>query len=164
MLVPKPGGGKPVTGHCQTKARGLAVLTSPQLNKGTAFTAEERKDLGLTGLLPAEISNLRTQAKGAWLQYEGLPDELSKKFYLNSLHDRNEMLFFRLLAEHLPEMIPVMNEPAGRQPAQSLQSDLRQPRGVYLSIDHPDAIEQAFLNFDSESAGVDAIMATDAER
>ena len=164
ILAPQPGGGKPVTGNCQTKARGLAVLNSPQLNKGTAFTAEERRDLGLTGLLPAEISNLRTQARGAWLQYEGLPDELSKKLYLTSLHDRNEMLFFRLLAEHLPEMIPVMNDPAGHQPAQSLQNDLRQPRGVYLSIDHPEAIEQAFLNFDSENAGVDTIMATDAER
>jgi malate dehydrogenase (oxaloacetate-decarboxylating) len=164
ILASQPRGGKPVTGNCQTKARGLAVLNSPQLNKGTAFTAEERRDLGLTGLLPAEISNLRTQAKGAWLQYEGLPDELSKKLYLTSLHDRNEMLFFRLLAEHLPEMIPVINDPAGRQQSHSLPNDLRHPRGVYLSIDHPDAIEQAFLNFDSEIAGVDMIMATDAER
>ena len=164
IRAPQPGAGKPVAGNCQTRARGLAVLNSPQLNKGTAFTAEERRDLGLTGLLPAEISNLRTQAKRAWLQYDSLPDDPSKKLYLTSLHDGNEMLFFRLLAEHLPEMIPVMNGPGGRLSSQAVQNDLRQPRGVYLSINQPDAIEQAFRNFDLESPGVDLIMATDAER
>lgn len=78
-------------GHYETKARGLAVLNSPQLNKGTAFSAEERKDLGLTGLLPPDISTLEIQVKRAYLQYERLPDALSRNIYLTTLHDRNEV-------------------------------------------------------------------------
>src|SRR5689334_25226094 len=101
----------PVTGHRQngegcghTKARGLAVLNSPLLNKGTAFTAEERKSLGLTGLLPPDISTLEAQVKRAYIQYERLPDVLSKNVYLTGLHDRNEVLFYRLFSGHLHEM------------------------------------------------------------
>src|SRR5580704_10709303 len=74
----------------ETKARGLDVLNSPLLNKGTAFTAEERKALGLAGLLPPDISTLANQVKRAYIQYERLPDALSKNIYLTALHDRNE--------------------------------------------------------------------------
>jgi malate dehydrogenase (oxaloacetate-decarboxylating) len=93
----------------ETKARGLAVLNSPLLNKGTAFSADERKSLSLTGLLPPEISTLQAQVKRAYLQYEHLPDALSKNIYLTALHDRNEVLFYRLFSEHLREMIPIVN-------------------------------------------------------
>ena len=96
---------------CQeTKSRGLAVLNSPLLNKGTAFTAEERTALGLTGLLPPEIGTLQGQARRAYNQYERLPDALSKNIYLTSLHDRNEVLFYRVFSEHLREMIPIVND------------------------------------------------------
>src|SRR5207249_202152 len=88
-------------GCYRTKARGLAVLNSPLLNKGTAFTATERKALGLTGLLPPDISTLEPQVKRAYIQYERLPDALSKNIYLTALHDRNEVLFYRLFSEHL---------------------------------------------------------------
>jgi len=87
--------------YYETKARGLAVLNSPLLNKGTAFSADERKALGLTGLLPPDISTLGSQVKRAYIQYERLPDALSKNIYLTTLHDRNEVLFYRLLSEHL---------------------------------------------------------------
>src|ERR1039457_7519879 len=97
-------------GCYQTKARGLAVLNSPLLNKGTAFTAEERKALGLTGLLPPDISTLEAQVKRAYIQYERLPDALSKNIYVTALHDRNEVLFYRLFSEHLREMIPIVND------------------------------------------------------
>src|SRR5258706_14483579 len=83
----------------ETKVRGLAELNSPVLNKGTAFTAGERKALGLTGLLPSDISTLEAQVKGAYIQYERLPDALSKNIYLTVLHDRNDVLFYRLLSE-----------------------------------------------------------------
>src|SRR3954447_2770640 len=99
--VPKP---RPNGEACgETKARGLAVLNSPLLNKGAAFTAEERKALGLTGLLPPDISTLAAQVKRAYVQYERLPDLLSKNVYLTALHDRNEVLFYRLFSEHLCE-------------------------------------------------------------
>src|SRR5579863_897569 len=97
--------------HCyKTKARGMAVLNTPLLNKGTAFTLEEREELGLTGLLPPVISTLLAQAKAAYAQYQRLPDALNKNIYLTALHDRNEVLFYRLLSGHLREMIPIVND------------------------------------------------------
>jgi len=86
------------------------VLNSPLLNKGTAFTAEERKALGLTGLLPPDISTLEAQVNRADIQDERLPDALSKNIYLTALHDRSEVLFYRLFAGHLREMIPIVND------------------------------------------------------
>src|SRR6202049_4295018 len=97
-------------GCYKTKARGMAVLTTPLLNKGTAFTVEERKALGLTGLLPPVISTLEAQVKSAYAQYQRLPDALNKNIYLTALHDRNEVLFYRLLSGHLREMIPIVND------------------------------------------------------
>src|SRR3954467_1789139 len=85
---------KYANGHFATRARGLAVLNSPSLNKGTAFTAEERKALGLTGLLPPDISTLETQVTRAYVQYGRLRDAVSKNIYLTALHDRNEVLFY----------------------------------------------------------------------
>lgn len=78
-------------GCYETKSRGLAVLNSPILNEGTAFSAVERKELGLTGLPPPEIGTLRTQVWRAYIQYERLPDALSKNTFLTSLQDRNEV-------------------------------------------------------------------------
>jgi malate dehydrogenase (oxaloacetate-decarboxylating) len=120
-------------GGCrETKARGLAVLNSPLLNKGTAFTAEERKALGLTGLLPPDIGTLETQVKRAYIQYDRLPDALSKNIYLTTLHDRNEVLFYRLFSEHLREMIPIINDLTVGRAMEQYHRECRRPRGVYL--------------------------------
>ena len=153
-------------GDCcyQTKARGLAVLNSPLLNKGTAFTSEERKALGLTGLLPPDISTLGSQVKRAYIQYERLPDALSKNVYLTALHDRNEVLFYRLFSEHLREMIPIVNDLTVGLAMEQYHHECRRPRGVYLSIDHADAIEEAFANLGVGAGDIDLILATDAEQ
>src|SRR5579885_89300 len=148
----------------ETKARGLAVLNSPLLNKGTAFTAEERKTLGLTGLLPAEISTLATQTKRAYIQYERLPDALSKNVYLTSLHDHNEVLFYRLFSEHLREMIPIVNDLTVGMAVEQCHHECRRPRGVYLSIDHSEAMEEAFASFGAGPDDIDLIIATDGEQ
>ena len=74
-----------------TNSRRLAVLNSPMLNNATAFSALERKELGLAGLLPPEIGTLRTQVRRAYIQYERLPDALSKNTFRTTLHDRNEL-------------------------------------------------------------------------
>ena len=150
-------------GHL-TKARGLAVLNSPLLNKGTAFTAEERTALGLAGLLPPDISTLETQVKRAYIQYERLPDALSKNIYLTSLHDRNEVLFYRLFSEHLREMIPIVNNLTVGMAMEQYHHECRRPRGVYLSIDHSDAIEDAFISLGAGAGDIDLIIATDAEQ
>ena len=161
----------PVTKHRQnrddwheTKARGLAVLNSPLLNKGTAFTAEERKALGLTGLVPPDISTLATQVKRAYIQYERLPDALSKNIYLTALHDRNEVLFYRLFSEHLREMIPIVNDLTVGMAMEQYHHECRRPRGVYLSIDHAEGIEEAFANLGVGAGDIDLILATDAEQ
>ena len=148
----------------KTKARGMAVLTTPLLNKGTAFTAEERKELGLTGLLPPVISTLEAQVKAAYAQYQRLPDPLNKNIYLTALHDRNEVLFYRLLAGHLREMIPIVNDLTVGMAMQQYHHECRRPRGVYLSIDHPEAIEEAFENREAGPEDIDLILATDAEQ
>lgn len=148
----------------ETQARGLAVLSSPLLNKGTAFTEEERKSLGLIGLLPPEISGLAIQVKRAYIQYERLPDALSKNIYLTALHDRNEVLFYRLFSEHLREMIPIVNDLTVGVAMEQYHHESRRPRGVYLSIDHPDGIEEAFGNFNAGPDDIDLILATDAEK
>jgi malate dehydrogenase (oxaloacetate-decarboxylating) len=151
-------------GCCETKARGLAVLSSPLLNKGTAFTAEERKALGLTGLLPPDISTLEDQVKRAYIQYQLLPDALSKNVYLTTLHDRNEVLFYRLFSEHLREMIPIVNDLTVGMAMEQYHHECRRPRGVYLSIDHAESIEEAFANLGAGSGDIDLILATDAEQ
>jgi malate dehydrogenase (oxaloacetate-decarboxylating) len=151
-------------GRYKTKARGLAVLNSPLLNKGTAFTAEERKALGLTGLLPPDISTLEVQVTSAYTQYGRLTDALSKNIFLTALHDRNEVLFYRLFSEHLREMIPVVNDHTVGMAVEHYHHECRRPRGVYLSIDHPELIEEAFNNLRVSPLDIDLIIATDAEQ
>lgn len=140
------------------------MLNSPMLNKGTAFTATERTALGLIGLLPPDISTLEDQVKRAYLQYERLPDALGKNIYLTALHDRNEVLFYRLFSEHLREMIPIVNDLTVGMAMEQYHHECRRPRGVYLSIDHPGSIEEAFRNFGSSAGNIDLILATDAEQ
>jgi malate dehydrogenase (oxaloacetate-decarboxylating) len=110
LLAPMAKHRQTEDGCHETTARGLAVLNSPLLNKGTAFTVGERKELGLTGLIPPDISTLTDQTQRAYIQYERLADALSKNVYLTTLHDRNEVLFYRLFSEHLREMIPIVND------------------------------------------------------
>jgi len=162
LLAPEPDAND--TSCWETKSRGLDVLNSPQLNKGTAFSGEERKQLGLTGLLPPDISTLETQVNRAYIQYERLPDALSRNIYLTALHDRNEVLFYRLFSEHLREMIPIVNDLTVGLAMEQYHHECRRPRGVYLSIDYPEAIGEAFANFGAGPDDIDLILATDAEQ
>src|SRR5579862_9727269 len=165
LLVPPLRKSKPEgAGTYDTKKRGMAVLTTPILNKGSAFTREEREALDLNGLLPPVISTLESQVASAYAQYQRLPDALGKNIYLTALHDRNEVLFFRLLSEHLREMIPIVNDRTVGLAMQQYHHECRRPRGVYLSIDHADAIEQAFGNLRAGPDDIDLILATDAEQ
>ncbi len=164
LLAPMTKVGRTGEGSHATSARGLTVLNSPLLNKGTAFTAEERKALCLTGLLPPDISTLEAQVKRAYIQYDRLPDALSKNVYLTTLHDRNEVLFYRLFSEHLREMIPIVNDLTVGIAMEQYHHECRRPRGVYLSINHPEAIEEAFANLNVGPGDIDVILATDAEQ
>jgi malate dehydrogenase (oxaloacetate-decarboxylating) len=165
LLVPPLRKGQPggVRAY-QTKKRGLAVLTTPLLNKGSAFTSEEREALGLNGLLPPVISTLESQVASAYAQYQRLPDALGKNIYMTALHDRNEVLFFRLLSEHLREMIPIVNDRTVGLAMEQYHHECRRPRGVYLSINDPEGIEAAFGNLGAGPDDIDLILATDAEQ
>ena len=166
LLVPPLRKGQPKkVGIYQTKKRGMAVLTTPLLNKGSAFTEEERATLGLSGMLPPVISSLESQVNSAYVQYQRLPDALSKNIYLTALHDRNEVLFFRLFSEHLREMIPIVNDRTVGLAMEQYHHECRRPRGVYLSIDQPEeAMEAAFANLCVGPDDIDLILATDAEQ
>ncbi len=93
------------------RARGNGVLSNPRINRGTAFTLHERQALGLTGLLPSGVSTIDGQLRRTYAQYRAQADDLRKWVYLANLRDRNEVLFYRLLSEHLEEMLPVIYTP-----------------------------------------------------
>ena len=138
-------------------------MSSPLLNRGTAFTAEERQALGLTGLLPNGVSTMEQQLRRTYAQFGRQADDLGKNVYLANLRDRNEVLFYRLLTEHLEEMLPIVYTPTIGQAIERFSHEFRRPRGVYLSVDHPDDVEVAFRNYGMGAEDVDLIVATDAE-
>jgi malate dehydrogenase (oxaloacetate-decarboxylating) len=147
----------------ETTLRGKDVLAMPMLNKGVAFTEEERKELGLEGLLPPTILTLDEQVKRAYEQFKAQPDNLRKNVSLNDLHNRNEVLFYRLLTDHLSEMLPVVYTPTVGQAIQEYSHEYRRPGGVYLSIDNPEGIEQAFKNTGKSPEDIDLMVITDSE-
>jgi malate dehydrogenase (oxaloacetate-decarboxylating) len=150
-------------GSLETTLRGSEVLKKPLLNKGVAFTKEERKSLKLRGLLPPAVLTLKEQARRAYEQYSAQPNDLSKNVYLTLLHDRNEVLFYRLLTDHLIEMMPIVYTPTVGKAIERFSHEYRGMRGVYLSINDPDGIEEAFANFGANPEDIDLIVATDAE-
>lgn len=147
----------------ESQITGPALLGDPVLNRGTAFTIEERKQLDLLGLLPSAVTTPNEQVKRSYAQYQQQPDDLRKNIFLAALQDRNEVLFYRLLSEHLSEMLPVVYDPTVALAIEQYSHEYRRPRGVYLSIDHPEDIEASFRNFGAQADEIDLIVATDAE-
>jgi malate dehydrogenase (oxaloacetate-decarboxylating) len=147
----------------RVRLRGASVLASPLLNRGTAFTVAERTELGLTGLLPDRVSTIDGQLARVYAQYLRQPDDLSKNLYLANLRDRNEVLFYRLLIDHIEEMLPIVYTPTVGTAIERYSHEYRRPRGVYLSVNHPDQVETAFRNYGLGPDEVDLIVATDSE-
>jgi malate dehydrogenase (oxaloacetate-decarboxylating) len=147
----------------RVRLRGSLVLSSPLLNRGTAFTLAERDALGLTGLLPDGVSTIEGQLGRVYAQYLRQPDDLARNLYLGNLRDRNEVLFYRLLTEHIEEMLPIVYTPTIGTAIERYSLEYGRPRGVYLSVDHLDQVETAFRNYGLGSGDVDLIVATDSE-
>jgi malate dehydrogenase (oxaloacetate-decarboxylating) len=144
-------------------ARGAAVLAIPAINRGTAFTAAQRHELGMTGLLPSGVSTLDGQLRRTYAQYSHQGDDLAKWVYLTNLHNRNEVLFYKLLSEHIEEMLPIVYTPTVGSAIQEFSNEFRRSRGVYLSVDHPEDVEQALRNSGLGANDVDLLVATDSE-
>jgi malate dehydrogenase (oxaloacetate-decarboxylating) len=147
----------------RVRVRGTAVLAVPILNRGTAFTPEERRALGLVGLLPEGVSTIDGQVRRVYAQFQRQPDALAKNVYLANLRDRNEVLFYRLLSEHLAEMLPIVYTPTVGRAIERYSHEYRRPRGVFVSVDHPELVEESFRNYGLGPDEVDLIVATDAE-
>ncbi|KQL36278.1 malate dehydrogenase [Bacillus sp. FJAT-25509] len=146
-----------------TTIKGKEVLTNPFLNKGTAFTKEEREELGLEGLLPPQVITLDEQVNRVYEQYSLRTTNLFKNGLLYDLYNRNVVLFYRLLKDHLAEMLPIIYTPTVGDAIQSYSHRYRRPDGLYLSIDNPEGIEKAFNNLGKPKNGIDLIVVTDSE-
>ena len=118
------------SGGWRTTLRGRQVLADPRINKGTAFGDSERRELGLTGLIPPAHFTLDDQVARVYAQYRNQPDDLARNITLNALHDRNEVLFYRLLTGHLNEMLPIVYTPTVGQAVEHHSREYRRPRGI----------------------------------
>src|SRR5215472_4933274 len=140
------------------------VLEDPLRNRGAAFTPRQREDLGLTGRLPSAVLSLEEQARRGYEQLRRQPTDLAKNVFMEQLHDRNEVLYYRVLADHLTELLPVVYDPTVGEAIERYSHEYRRPRGVFLSVDAPDDIEAAFATLKLGPDDVDLIVCTDAEQ
>jgi malate dehydrogenase (oxaloacetate-decarboxylating) len=139
------------------------VLSDPLSNHGAAFTEAEREALGLTGRLPAAVLTLDQQAQRSYNQLQAQGGDLAKNVYLEQLHDRNEVLYYKVLLDHLAELLPIVYDPVVGDAIEQYSHEYRRPRGLYLSIDRPDDIEKAFGSLELSPDDVDLIVCSDAE-
>jgi malate dehydrogenase (oxaloacetate-decarboxylating) len=142
---------------------GSALLRDPLRNRGTAFTTAEREQLGIAGLLPPAVLTLDQQAKRAYEQLHRAGGDLARNDFMEALRDRNETLYYRLLVEHLHELLPIVYDPVIGEAVKRYSHEYRRPRGLYLSVDDPDGVETAFDNLGLGADDVDLLVVTDAE-
>src|SRR5258708_2873780 len=148
--------------HVPQDLRGMALLDSPILNRGTAFTLAERARFGLDGLLPPHVESLDEQVARAYEAYLRKYDELEQHIYLRALQDTNETLFYRLLLDNLEEMLPVIYTPVVALGCQGFSNIYRRPRGLFISYPLRDSIPRLLQN--RPHPHVDIIVVTDGER
>ncbi|MEM9630817.1 MAG: NAD-dependent malic enzyme [Pseudomonadota bacterium] len=140
----------------------LSYLTNPLLNKGTAFSLHEREKLGLLGLLPPHVETLQDQIDRAYAAFEREETTLDKHVYLRGLQDSNEVLFYALLAQHLPEMMPIIYTPVVGDACKQFSEIYDHPRGLIIPYPERDRIDDMLENAIQPS--VEAIVVTDGER
>jgi malate dehydrogenase (oxaloacetate-decarboxylating) len=150
-------------GAFETKLRGRQLLADPHLNRGVAFTEEERSALGLVGLLPPRVLTLGEQEDRALDQYNSQPTDMAKNVFLALLQDRNEVLFYRLVSDHLTEMMPIVYTPTVGDAIAHYSHEYRRPKGVFLSVNRPEDIEASLAATGLGADDVDLIIATDGE-
>lgn len=144
-----------------TPYTGKKLLTTPQLNKGTAFTLEERIELKILGKLPDKIETLAEQTNRVYQQYETYDDNLGRYIYLNTLHDTNQVLFYSLVSQHIRTIMPIIYTPTVSRAVKAFSKKFRRSRGLYISYLHADRIEQILDN--RSNPEIDIIVVTDGE-
>jgi len=136
-------------------------LQDPLLNKGTAFTLEERQALGIEGLLPVNVETLDEQLARQRGIFDGLHDDLERHTFLRQLQDHNEVLFYALLASDLPAMLPIVYTPTVGAACERFSHIYRRPRGVFIAYPERDRIAEQFACIQGD---IDVIVVTDGER
>jgi malate dehydrogenase (oxaloacetate-decarboxylating) len=144
------------------RVRGMDLLNTPALNKGTAFTDAEREIFGLHGLLPPVVESLDDQCVRAYQAFSLKPNDLERHIYLRQLQDTNEVLFYRLLLDHIDEMLPIVYTPVVALGCQEFSHIYRRPRGLFISYPLRDFIPALLRNHPNPE--VDVIVVTDGER
>ena len=139
------------------------ILQNPLTNKDTAFTLEERAKYGLTGRLPVVVETLEQQAMRAYRQFSSYEKDIEKYIFLDQLHNRNEVLYYKLLIDHLAEMLPVVYDPTVGEAIKKWSRDYRRSRAVYLDVNHPENIRASFETLGLGADDVDLIVVSDAE-
>jgi malate dehydrogenase (oxaloacetate-decarboxylating)(NADP+) len=139
----------------------LALLRDPLLNKGTAFSSEERDALGLRGFLPAAVLSMQSQIERVLTNLRGLPSDLEKYVALNALHDRNEALFFRVVCDHIDEIQPLIYTPTVGLACQRYGLIFQRPRGLFISANDRGRISEILSNWPYRTK---LIVVTDGER
>jgi malate dehydrogenase (oxaloacetate-decarboxylating) len=141
--------------------RGKALMGLPILNKGTAFTEEERHEFGLLGLLPPHILTIDQQLDRLRREYLGETTDIGRNIFLHSLHDRNETLFFRFVQAHLTEMMPIIYTPVVGETVKQYSRIYRRSRGLYITYQQRHMIDEMLDNWTLPQ--VNAICVTDSE-
>ncbi|MHA7649351.1 NAD-dependent malic enzyme [Mycobacterium sp. ML4] len=139
------------------------ALSTPSLNRGVGFTHEQRRRLGLTGRLPSAVFTLDQQADRVWHQLQTMATDLGRNLLLEQLHYRHELLYYKVLIDHLPELMPVVYTPTVGEAIQRFSDEYRGQRGLFLSIDEPDDVAEAFATLGQGPDDIDLIVCTDAE-
>ncbi len=141
---------------------GQMLLENPLLNKGSIFPEDERRELHLLGLLPPHVAPLDVQQQRTYENYLRKDDDLERYIFLASLQDRNEVLFYRLLSDHIREMSPIVYTPVVGLACQNYSHIYRRPRGLYVSYPHRDEMDALLQNVPLQDVRV--IVVTDGER
>ncbi len=157
--IAEGGSGKAVL---ELPLSGLALLDNPMFNKGSAFSEEERTEFGLHGLLPPHVGSIDEQLERRYRDFLEKRTELQQHVYLRDLQDRNEVLFYRLLGEHIAEMMPLIYTPVVGEACRHFSRIYRRPRGLFLSAERRDDLDSILANRPFRE--VDVIVVTDGER
>lgn len=142
--------------------RGHDLLDNPMLNKGSAFTEDERREFGLLGLLPPHVASIEEQVARTYENYRRKESPIERYIFLTGLQDRNEVLFYRLVLDHLEEMAPIIYTPTVGVACQDYSHIYRRPRGLYISYTYMNDIETILQNAPARDIAI--IVATDGGR